>query len=214
MPWRRPFLRSLAGRPISLVVHKRDLQMGGLNEKILAGKSKSRRPLAERVRRGACLLNAAQYDEAIAELEVGAETAAGPDPLRSYLADLFRTPGGIATRKLAIAELRDAIAADLENPSLHFQLGALLVEAGRLEEAELRFTQVLSISRDHVESLVCLALTFQLRGQLEQGISLLQRAQAIRPDDGKIALLLARAAKAGKQQGAAFDLCTTVTNGC
>lgn len=187
--------------------------MSGRQEKIVADRSKNKRPLAERVRRGACLLNAAQYDEAIAELESAAESSVRSDPLRSYLADAFPKPIGIA-RELTIRDLRDAIATDPENAALHFQLGTLLVEAGRLEEAELRFTQVLSISRDHVESLVCLGLTLQQRGQLGQGISLLQRAQALRPDDAKITLLLAHAAKAGKQHGAAFDLCTVVTSGC
>jgi thioredoxin-like negative regulator of GroEL len=186
--------------------------MDPAQEKILADQSKRRRTLTERVRRGACLLNAAKYDEAIAELEIGAGAAAGSDPLGCYLTDILRETNGIAASTFTIAELRQGIAADPENPAIHFQLGALLVEAGRLEEAELRFTQVLSISRDHVESLVCLGLVAQLRGEVRQGISLLQRAQGLRPDDPKIALLLAHAAKSGEQQGAAIDLCAVVTN--
>ena len=168
--------------------------------------------MAERVRRGACLLNAALYDEAIAELAPVAGFDFKSEPLRAYLATGSFDYVDLSSGNRAIDSLREAIANDPENAGLHFHLGALLIEEGRLEEAELRFTQVLSISRDHVEALVSLGLSHQLRGELRQGVSLLQRAQAIRPGDAKIALLLAQAAKSGREQGAAIDLCAVVTD--
>lgn len=186
--------------------------MGSFNEKIIADQSRKRRPLAERVRRGVCLLNAAQYEEAIAELDAGQDVPHNVDPLKSYLATCMGDPTKTGPRDNSIIRLREAIAADPESPVLHFRLGALLIDAGRLDEAELRFTQVLSISRDHVEAIVCLALVHQRRGESGQSVSLLQRAQAIRPGDPRIALLLARAAKECKKQGAAIDLCVLVTN--
>lgn len=184
--------------------------MAGFNEKIVAEHSKPRRTLAERVRRGACLLNAAQYDEAIVEL--GAGLAIHSNPLQFYLASCAFDGQCAGSKRATMESLREAIAEDSENAQLHFLLGALLVEQGRMEEAELRFTQAVSISREHVEALVCLALCHRLRGEIRQGISLLQRAQAMRPNDAKIALFLAQAAKLGSEQGAAIDLCAVVTN--
>lgn len=186
--------------------------MRSFNEKIIADQSRKRRPMAERVRRGACLLNAAQYDEAIAELESGMDVPLNSDPLKSYLATCTNDSAGSGPRDNSITKLREAIAGDPENPALHFRLGALLIDAGRLDEAELRFTQVLSISRDHVEAIVCLALVHQHRGESGQSVSLLQRAQSLRPCDARIALLLARSAKECKKQGTAIDLCVLVTN--
>ncbi len=186
--------------------------MGSLHEKIVAEHSKSWRPMAERVRRGTCLLNAAQYDKAIAELGMAVEVAPDADPLRSYLASCFHNQVGVGSGCRAVDALREAIAKDPENSGLHFHLGALLVEEGRLDEAELRFTQVLSISRDHAESLVSLGLCHQRRFESKQAISYLQRAQALRPGDATVALLLAQAAKMAHEQGRTIDVCAVVTN--
>ncbi len=157
----------------------------------------------ERIRRGLCLLNAALYDQAIAELDVAAQSLADAgqpcaDPHESAIE--------------SIHALREAIAADPENNRLHFQLGTLLATEGCAEEAELRFAQVLSISRDHVEAIVALAMLHLQRDEIRQGISLLQRAQSLRPGDAKIALLLARSVKLVHQRGQAIDVCAVVAN--
>ena len=186
--------------------------MGSHNEKIVAERSKTRRPMAERVRRGACLLNAARYDEAIAELGMAVDVVPDADPLPSYAASCVHDQLGVASGHRAIDALREAIAGDSENAGLHFQLGALLAGGGRFEEAELRFTQVLSISRDHVEALVSLALCHQRRFEAGQAIPYLQRAQALRPGDAKIGLFLAQAAKMAHEQGVTIDLCAVVAN--
>lgn len=186
--------------------------MAGSNEKIIVEQSKSRRTMAERVRRGACLLNAAQYDEAIAELKMAAEVEPDDGPPRSLAATWFHDQVESNWRNQTFESLREAIAADPENAALHFQLGTMLAETGRFEEAELRFTQVLSISRDHPEALVSLALCHQRRFETGRAISYMQRAQALRPGDAKIALFLAQAAKWGSEHGEAIDLCAVVTN--
>jgi|CXWL01.1.fsa_nt_gi tetratricopeptide (TPR) repeat protein len=186
--------------------------MGSLNEKIIAERSKARRSMAERVRRGACLLNAAQYDEAIAELGMAVDVAPDADPLRSNVASCFNHQAGVGSGSRSIDSLRESIAADSENPDLHFRLGVLLAEGGLFEEAELRFTQVLSISRDHVEALVSLALCHQRRLEAGKAIPYLQRAQALRPGDATIGLFLAQAAKMSHERGEAIDLCAVIAN--
>ncbi len=101
----------------------------------------------------------------------------------------------------ALRSLRDGIHNSPECAELHFQLGTLLTELEQYDEAELRFTQVLSIDRGHTEALVNLALCRGLRGAPTEALSYLQRAQARRPHDARIGLLLSQAAKAVQQRG-------------
>lgn len=103
----------------------------------------------------------------------------------------------------AIEALRTAIRDDAECAELHYQLGIMLGAMEKYEEAELRFTQALTINREHVEALVSLALSCGARGAAGEAVSYLQRAQARRPHDARVGLLLAEAAKAVQQQGLA-----------
>jgi tetratricopeptide (TPR) repeat protein len=107
--------------------------------------------------------------------------------------------------------LRSAIRDNAENPELHFQLGILLAESERFEEAELRFTQVLSITRDHAEALLNLALCCGARSVPGEAVQHLLRAQALRPHDARIGLLLTQAAKAARQQGLAVRVRAAVS---
>jgi superkiller protein 3 len=101
----------------------------------------------------------------------------------------------------AITVLRDAIAINAEDAELHVQLGLLLTTIEDYEEAELRFTQALSIDRDHSEALVNLAMCCGMRKAPGEAISHLQRAQSRRPFDARIGMLLALAMKASRQKG-------------
>jgi len=97
--------------------------------------------------------------------------------------------------------LRDGIREDPESAEVHFQLGTLLAALEQYDEAELRFTQALSIDRDHAEALVSLAMCRGVRNAPSEAVTYLQRAQARRPHDARIGLLLAQAAKAIHQRG-------------
>ena len=100
-----------------------------------------------------------------------------------------------------MARLRESLRGDSENAELHFHLGVLLGSAGESEEAELRFTQVESINRRHVEGLVQLALCCGARHAPGEALGYLQRALALRPHDPRIGMLAAQAARAVQQQG-------------
>ena len=106
-------------------------------------------------------------------------------------------------REEAIESLREGVRANPESAELHFQLGTLLAAMAEYDEAELRFTQALSIDRDHTEALVSLAMCCGLRNATAEAIRHLQRAQAHKPYDARIGLLLAQAAKAVHQRGQA-----------
>jgi len=184
--------------------------MKSAREKILLERSASKRTMAERVRRSACLLNATLYDQAIAELNAGDECLGSA--LRTYLNESLVALIQQGEAPPEIDALRDRIALDSENPDLHFQLGVLLMDSEKYEEAELRFAQVVSISSDHAAALVGLACVHQLREEFGPAVSYLQRAQAIVPEDERLTLFLALAAKAAQEKKTTVDVCVTIAN--
>ena len=101
----------------------------------------------------------------------------------------------------AVATLREAIARDPDCAELHFQLGTLLTELDQFEEAELRFTQAANLDRNHAQALVSLALCCGVRQAPGEALAHLQRAQARRPYDPRVGLLLAQAARAAREAG-------------
>lgn len=162
----------------------------------------------ERVRRSACLLNASLFDAAIAELSAARQSS------DVDLIDDFLRPNGpwtvVPDATAEMNRLRSAIARDPENADLHFQLGRLLIESSLWDEAELRFTQVLSIARDNVEAMIALAMCHSRRSEHDSAVGHLQRAQAARPGDAAIALLLARSAKAAQDEGTPIHVCAAI----
>ena len=106
----------------------------------------------------------------------------------------------------AIDGLRGGIAADPECAEMHFQLGTLLTESNEFEEAELRYAQAHNIDRKHTDALVAHAMCCAIRNAPAEALAYLQQAQKERPDNVRIAVLLAQAAKAAKHQGHAVKV--------
>ena len=187
---------------------------------------------AQLVRRGVCLLNAGQYDDAESFFHQAGDLGSHCRPLPTYLAACFvgkTTPSKAVAaletvtreephqtaariryayalwqagrRDDAIGCLRDGIRENTESGELHFQLGTLLAAMEQYDEAELRFTQTLSIDRDHSEALVSLAMCRGLRNAPAESVNYLRRAQARRPFDARIGVLLAQAARGAQQKG-------------
>jgi tetratricopeptide (TPR) repeat protein len=113
----------------------------------------------------------------------------------------------------AIQSLREGISLDSECAELHFQLGTLLTSLEKYDEAELRFTQALNIERDHTEALVSLAMCCAIRNAPGEALAHLRKAQARRPHDARIGLLLTQAAKAVQQWGHAVRVCADMPSG-
>ena len=112
----------------------------------------------------------------------------------------------------AMEQLRAAILDDPNSAELHYQLGVMLAASDELEEAELRFTQAISIDRNHSEALVQIALCLGARHALTDAVRHLQRAQNARPHDPRIAFLMAQAAKALHEQGRIVQVRGTVAS--
>jgi tetratricopeptide (TPR) repeat protein len=96
----------------------------------------------------------------------------------------------------AVRTLRNGVRNYTDNAELHFQLGTMLSALDQIEEAELRFTQALSIQKDHADALVSQAMCRGVAGDMTGALRSLEKAQKARPSDAGIALLLTHAAKA------------------
>jgi tetratricopeptide (TPR) repeat protein len=79
----------------------------------------------------------------------------------------------------AIAELRAVVAIDRECGELHYQLGVQLVGIKEYDEAELRFSQAVSIDPDDARAWLGLALCAGVHGRADQALRFRHRAHAI-----------------------------------
>ena len=146
----------------------------------------------------ACHLGAGRSDRAAEQFDAGLGHGSSDIPALVRLALLAWKEG----RPLeAILSLRQALADHPESAELHFQLGTLLAAEDDLEEAELRFTQVIAIEKNHTQALVALAQCHAVAGRVAQARGQLERAQRRRPHDARIGLLVAQAARAMADQG-------------
>lgn len=160
-------------------------------------------------RLAACLIGERRFTEAAEQFAREVEERGG-SPVALIRSALSLSASGRPGE--AIAALREAIGSQAECAELHFQLGTLLTTVGQYEEAELRFAQALSIDRSHSEAMVSLALCHGLSGRAGTGnaLSVLQRAQRLKPHDTRIAVLLAQAAQAQQQEGRSPHLSTNM----
>jgi tetratricopeptide (TPR) repeat protein len=187
---------------------------------------------AREVRRGLCLLNAGQYEEADAAFRAAMDLGCADRSLPAYLAGCLigqgkleeaaecvaRSTGqanpravdrirrALALRALgrqgeAVETLEEAIREDPDNAELHYQLGTMFSGSDRMDEAERHFAHALALDDRHTDAWVSLALCCAVRGAATAALKHLRRAQARRPNDARIGLLLSQAAKAVQHQG-------------
>lgn len=122
--------------------------------------------------------------------------------------ELTRVRHGLALWKSGRAEdaltsLREAVRELPESAEVHFQLGNMLAERDELDEAELRFTAAVTLNRAHAEAWVALAMCHGAKGDHASSVHCLHKAQRWRPDDPRVAMLLAYALKSAHPSGTA-----------
>lgn len=157
----------------------------------------------------ACHLGSDRPDLAAEEFGRALQEEEEPSALRIRHALSLRTAG---KSEEAVESLRAGIRSKPECAELHFQLGTLLAAQEQFEEAELRFTQALTIDRDHTEALVSLAMCHVVRGETAEAISFLERAQARKPHDARIGLLMAQAGRALQDKGSSIRMSASIAD--
>lgn len=191
----------------------------------------------QQLRRGICLLNAGQYDQAIAGFSAAARLNPQSRPLPVLLTACYvgqgrydlaaaemerhsrNEPADVTARirralllwkdsrpDEAIESLRDSVAAHPDSADLQFQFGTLLASMDEYDEAELRFTQAITIDQDHAEALVALAQCCAVGQRVGEAKRYLERAQSRRTNDARIGLLLSQAAKVLSDGGEPVDI--------
>ena len=184
------------------------------------------------LRRGICLLNAGQYEQAAEEFSAAHQANPGSLSLPRMLAACYVGEGrfDLAARETeqltredpddvtarirralllwrdghpleAIECLRQDLGDHPESAELQFQLGTLLAARDEYEEAELRFTQAITIDQGHTEALIALAQCCAVGQRVMEAKRHLERAQRRRPHDARVGLLLAQAAGSLADQG-------------
>lgn len=147
----------------------------------------------------AALVGASRCEEA--SQRVSAQLERNPEDVTAIVrAAMLKWQDGDAQG--AIQSLREAIALQPECAELHFQLGTMLAGSDEHEEAELRFTQAVTIDKNHVDALVGLAMCLGTRQSPGDALRHLERAQHLRPWDSRTALMMTIAARAAAQAGA------------
>lgn len=155
----------------------------------------------------ACYAARERYGDAAAQLKKTGRDHPAQVAVQIRLAHVLHEDGRCDE---AISTLRDCIASHPESTELHYQLGTLLTEQNDYEEAELRFTQVLNLDRQHTEAYVSLGLCCGVRQAPDEALRHLRQAQSRRPRDARIGKLVALAAKAAGDAGYKVGICATM----
>jgi tetratricopeptide (TPR) repeat protein len=92
----------------------------------------------------------------------------------------------------AIARLREGVDAVPERVDFRLQLGQLLVEAGRVEEARAAYESVLARRRRHLGALKGMTGIALDQGDLEEAARFLERAEKADPRDAEVRTLRGR----------------------
>lgn len=120
-----------------------------------------------------------------AALELARANAAGGDPraLRS-LAEMYRGMDRYADAEAAFTDLIEREPTDWR---LHFSRGAARERLGRHQDAEADFQRALAIFPDQPDVMNYLGYMWVDRGErLQEGLALIERAVALRPNSGAI----------------------------
>jgi tetratricopeptide (TPR) repeat protein len=125
-----------------------------------------------------------QVDKAIAILETAlAHDPDNPDFL-VYLASMYEEKKAYDK---ALVLLKHAVEVDPENERAYFRLGVVYDKMDRKEDSIAAMKQVLTLKPDHANALNYLGYTYADLGiHLDEAEKLVQKALALKPDDGYI----------------------------
>jgi len=154
--------------PFFIIGRPADLEPGGLAEKVAAA--------------GLASLAAGPLDQdRLAEAIVGLlDPLIDPDQEESYGLVVQAASRASRGRKEEAAELyRQAVGLYESNAEAWLELGSLLSELDRDEEAEMAYVKALEINSYSLKTYVQLARLYEKRQDIEQAIDVLRQAQAV-----------------------------------
>jgi tetratricopeptide (TPR) repeat protein len=130
-----------------------------------------------------------QHNQGVAKLKALVDRGSADPDAYTALGDLLRTsdhfPEAVAAYDKAIAGLKQD---DRRLVQIYYARGVSLERSNRWNEAERDFRQALKLNPERPEVLNYLGYTFVDRGiNLEEAVSMLEKARALRPLDGMIA---------------------------
>ncbi|MDQ4075155.1 MAG: tetratricopeptide repeat protein, partial [Chloroflexota bacterium] len=129
-----------------------------------------------------------------------AEAAVEPARLLRHVARLQQ----VSDWREASATLQEAIAIEPEHAPAHRELGALLWEAGQLEQAEESLRHALDLDHDDVQTLCLLGEVLVNEKRDEEAQTFLYRAAELAPDQDRIHFLLGFIAARAEQDDVAL----------
>jgi len=88
---------------------------------------------------------------------------------------------------LAEKLLLEALERDTNRPSAHYAFGMLRRVQNRLDEARMEFETTIALDRNHARAFFRLGQTLNLLGQVEAGISYIEKSIRLNPRDPNIA---------------------------
>jgi len=86
----------------------------------------------------------------------------------------------------ALTRIRQAIASNDRVPEFHHNIGNVLKDIGRLEEARAAYQQALALNRKSIDTLYNLGNLSQELGRLDQAVLYFEQALTLRPDSVEI----------------------------
>nr|WP_321396938.1 tetratricopeptide repeat protein [uncultured Desulfobacter sp.] len=123
-------------------------------------------------------------EEAIRFLEQHHRQSPADIDITSYLASFYQENHRYG---IAVTMLQRALKETPKNTALLFKLGAVLDTAGQRQQSIETMKTIIRLDPEHASALNYLGYTYAEMGiNLDQALDLVQRALAIRPDDGYI----------------------------
>lgn len=150
---------------------------------------------------GTAYLQAGRADLGIPLIEASRAEGARQYATPWYMVSVARAREG--DKEGAVTALELAVELDPDQPGLHAQLGAALLNAGRLDDAKSALEVAIAASPRHSDALAALASIAHLRGNPDRVAELLVRAVDAEPDHVRARRqLAAHLSRTGDREGA------------
>ena len=129
-------------------------------------------------------VRAGKDEEAIKILEDSIKLKPGVGALYEYLAEIYRDHGDLA---VAAEVLKTGIRRGQDKELLYYALGLIYDRAGQFENSMRAMRQILKLNPKNASAMNYIGYSYADRGiNLDEALDLLQKAMALKPDDGYI----------------------------